>query len=647
MPSAAESRQLRSHWPAVVLAVVSVGVAMLAKEHLFPDLSWNRDEPVYLWHVDVLRHGQLTSTDGGHPDLFLPWLSARGDGVMYTQYTLGWPLVLLGARLLSGTSATALPLAAALAVVGTYALAFELAQRRRTATIAGALLVASPIFAIQGGVYLSYLFTLGLGCCAGALVLSGWRRARTVRLLAAGAILGWIFLTRPFDALLWGAAFAGALLVTEWARRREVVRSVTVVVAAALPLVAATLVYNRHVTGDLLTFPITAADPLDGFGFGTRRLMPGFETTDYDLPRAARATAKNAFVLPWFLVGGHLGLVAAGIGLWMRRRDRLAATCVLVAAVFPIGYFPFWGTYLSSLASRISGPIYLIPLYSSICILAAVALDHWWARGRPRQVAAVAVLALATLPGAITRFEVNRDISRAQTPWRTSVADLAGPAIVFVADTSEYLLYANPFSSNPPDLDADILYAVAGSPAMLDLIAEHPDRAPYLQQGSIASPELGPREDPYDLDVAILPVVVHRGRGLDLSVTVDPPAGTSHVAITVSTGAATDQRTVDAGGTVTLDLRLGEEGGTDAAAALDLLARGTVAVTVGYGNSPADAERAPSVRQLIPYRVAGGAVELLLPAAAQRLTLVDDELEWRHVPAVPDLQVAVRGGSAP
>ncbi|MGH9085969.1 MAG: hypothetical protein ACRDYW_10985 [Acidimicrobiales bacterium] len=647
MPSAAESRPLRSHWPAVALALASAVVAVLAKEHLFPGLSWNRDEPVYLWHVDVLRHGQLTATDGGHPDLFLPWLSARGDGSMFTQYTLGWPLVLLAARLVSGTSATALPVGAALAVVGTYALGYELSQRRRTATIAGGLLIASPLLAIQGGAYLSYLFTLGLGCCAGALVLSGWRLARPMRFLGAGAVLGWVFLTRPFDALLWGGAFAGSLLLTEWRRRREVVRAVTLVVTAALPLVAATLVYNRHVTGDLLTFPITAADPLDGFGFGDRRLMPGFETVDYDLATALRATAKNAVVMPWFLVGGYLGLVLAGVGLWMRRRDRLVATCLLVAAAFPIGYFPFWGTHLSSLASRISGPIYLIPLYASVCILAAVALDHWWSRSRLQQLAIVAVLVVTTLPGAITRFDVNRDISQAQTAWRTSVADLAGPAIVFVADTSTYLLYTNPFSSNPPDLDGEILYAVAGSPAMLDLIAEQPDRVPYLQQGSIASPELGPREDPYDLDVALLPVVVHRGPDLTLSVTVSPPPGTSHVAITVTTGAATSQRTLDASGSVTLELRLGHDGGTKATSPLGVLARGTVAVAVGFGDTPAEAEGAPTVQQLIPYRVAGQALEMVLPAAAQRLTLVDDELEWRHVPVLAELQVAVSPAQVP
>jgi hypothetical protein len=212
---------LRSHWPAAVLAVLAGLVAVWAHHYLFPALSWNRDEPVYLWNVEVLRHGQLTATDGGRPELFLPWLSATRDGTMFTQYTPGWPLVLLVARLVTGTSASALPVGAALAVVGTYSLAFELSQRRRLAVIAGALLLASPIIAVQGGVYLSYLFTLGIGLAAGALLLSGVRRARPWRFVASGALLGWIFLTRPYDALLWGGAFAFGLLLVEPTRRKE------------------------------------------------------------------------------------------------------------------------------------------------------------------------------------------------------------------------------------------------------------------------------------------------------------------------------------------------------------------------------------------------------------------------------------------
>ena len=37
-------------------------------------------------------------------------------------------------------------------------------------------------------------------------------------MLGAGLLLGWIFLTRPFDAVLWGLAVAGFVA---WEQRRD------------------------------------------------------------------------------------------------------------------------------------------------------------------------------------------------------------------------------------------------------------------------------------------------------------------------------------------------------------------------------------------------------------------------------------------
>jgi hypothetical protein len=637
-PAGAADPSLRSHWPAAVLAIVAGLVAIWAHHHLFPALSWNRDEPVYLWNGEVLRHGQLTATDGGHPDLFLPWLSATRDGFMFTQYTLGWPVVLLVARLLTGTAASALPVGAALAVIGTYALAFELTQRHRIAILAGSLLVASPILAVQGGVYLSYLFTLGIGLSAGALLLSGVRRHRPARHVAAGALLGWIFLTRPYDALLWGGAFGLGLLITETVRRRDVLRALVIAALSAVPFLLVALLYNRHVTGELLTFPITAADPLDGFGFGTRRLMPGFETVDYSLGKAVRASVKNAFLLPWFLVGGYLGSVVALAGLWLRRRDPLARYLLLVAAVFPVGYFVFWGTHLSSVASRISGPIYLVPLYAVIAILAAVAIDHWWSRRPAGAVAVLVVLAVATVPGAVTRFGVNREISEQQEAWRESVQDLPAGSLVFVDDTGRYLLFTNPFSSNGPGLDGDVLYATSGTPSMLDLIAERPERTPYLQEASVAAPELGPREDPHDLAVTLTPIEVERGEALVLSIAVSPLPGVDSIDVVVDTGVERRETTIDAAD-VSLPIRVVVGGGGHGS----LIAgeRGEITVTARY-DTGGDAAPPPPVRRVTPYRLDGTVLKLVTPWVAQRYEEIEeDDFQWRHVAVLPELSIEV------
>ncbi len=630
MPGAAAPLPARAHWPVVVLAAAAALIAILAHAHLFPDYSWNRDEPVYLWHMEVLRDGRLTAPDGGHPDLFLPWLSTHADGELFTQYTLGWPLVLLAARTLTGTATTALPVGAALAVAGTYALTFELTRRRRVAVLSAGLLVASPIVAIQGGVYLSYLFTLGIGLLAGTLLCSGARLGRPARHVAAGALLGLIFLTRPYDALLWAGAFGIGLLLTRPDARRATLRALAVAGAAALPFIAGALLYNRRLTGELLTFPVTAKDPLDGFGFGPRRLAPGFEPVDYTVGRALRSTAKNGVVLPWFLVGGYLTVVVAAIGAWRRRHDGPARVLLLVAAAFPVGYFVFWGTFLSSLASRISGPIYLVPLFPVVCALAALALDDWWSRRRALAIGTLVALGLATLPGAITRFQDNREISVQQAPWRTSVDDVREPAVVFVANTGS-LLYANPFASNPPDLDGPVLYASAGSPSMLDLIDEQPARTPYLQQPSVPAPDLGPREDPLDLDVTVTPITVVRGEVLRLTVTVSP-TGAEPIELSASTGADEVRRRVSpTGGPVTVELLVG--GDRDGALAPG--ERGSLVVVLGT-------EDGPRVRRITPYRVVDGVVEAVTPVGGEReLIYPGGKREWRHAIDITELQVAL------
>ena len=208
--------RLRSHWPVLVLAVLAGLIAVLAHELIFPALSWNRDEPVYLWHMEVLRQGQLTATDGGHPDLFLPWLSAAEDGEMFTQYTLGWPrrparrLACSRARRPARCrSAPRWPWS------GTYALAFELTQRRRIAVLAGSSArgVADPRHPGRRVPELPvHARHRAVGGRAAALRRSAsatrpvtWRR---------GCSSAVIFITRPYDAILWGAAFALGLLLT-------------------------------------------------------------------------------------------------------------------------------------------------------------------------------------------------------------------------------------------------------------------------------------------------------------------------------------------------------------------------------------------------------------------------------------------------
>lgn len=622
----------RAHWPAALLTLFAVLVALWARHALFPAYSWNRDEPVYLWQADAMRAGRLSVRDGGFPELFRPWLTAHADGTFFSQYTPGWPVVLLVASVVTGTAGGAPMLGAALAVLGTYVIGIELFRDRRIATVAAGLMVASPILAIQGGVYLSYLFTLGLGLLFGALLLRGVRRDHLGEVVVAGGLLGCIFMTRPFDAVLWGAAFTAYAIVRHRDRLWQLVGRLSVCGAAAVPLVVGTLAYNHHLTGGWLRFPVTAKDPLDTFGFGPRQLMPTFEIVHYDLIKALRATAKNAFLLPWFLVGSYVGLVAAGLGLWQRRREPSTLALVAIAAIFPLGYFVFWGTYLSSMAARISGPIYFVPLYAPICLSIASVLVSWWGSRRRTALVLAVLLVIGTVPASLSRFSVNHRISVEQQAWRTSVADLAGPSLVFVADTSPYLLYLNPFSANASGSNGRILYAADNGSRMLDLIAAEPTRAAYLQQGDVAAQDIGPREHPAHLAVSLTPIEVRRGTSLVLHLSVQRAAGSPEQQVEVSTGAGSITRTLPRriGGEISFDVTIGVTGTTD----VPLAGRGTISVRLTSGD--------PLERVDLVYRQAAGVVEVLTPVARYRSVRLPEGRDWRRAIALRSLSVDVR-----
>jgi hypothetical protein len=648
------------HWlaspvAAVAIAVAAVVLATVIQQLVYPALSWNRDEPVYLWQVELLRSGHLTGSDGGFPELLHPWLSGWSDGRFFTQYPLGWPIVILAGSLVAWPGA-AIVVAALLAVTGVRALALELDLGPLVANVAALVLLASPIFAVQGGLYLNYLFTLGLGLWFTSMFLAAVRLRSWWHAVIAGAVFGWIVCTRIYDAVLWGAVPLVYVAVLERGAWRRHLATAGWFLTAVAPFVIVQALHNRALTGSFLTLPITAKDPLDTFGFGSRRLMPSFETEGYGFRRAVMSTLKHGFFLPWFLVGAYLGIAVAGAAAWLQRRRHQTWLLLAFIAVFPVAYFPFWGTYVSSLTVRLSGPIYLVPLYAPLAILVAsglVALAH----RRPKAaVALVVVLALVTAPVTLGRLGLNRELSRSQEAWRDSVADLDEPAVVVVAATA-YLMFLNPFSANAPDAAGHVLYATNAWPSVLDLLDEHPDRLHLLQRSTRSPEELLPSEDPTRTDVVLTPLEVVRGEGVELEVTVVPPSTGEEVWLLVDERDQLRWRLVThdstAGEPLTATVLLVTE---DASTAMRdrplavLLPRGQLSLTVGvaFGSATRQARLTPSVMHRVHVRTTDG-VEVLVPGVSFRGRDPDARFPdlWDEVLETSALQVEVRPLAGP
>jgi hypothetical protein len=473
---------LRRNWILLTIVATTVVVAILAKHFVYPAFSWNRDETTYLWQVDVLRAGRVFTPDANFPQFFWPWLNGIRDGGFFSQYTLGWPLVLWVSEGVFGSPIAAIPFGAVLAVLGTYAFTKEVTRNRQLALVASALMVASPLLVIQGGTYLPYLFSLGLGLLFGTAFFVGIRKHSELWLVGAGFILGWLLLTRPFDAVLWALPMFAYAAIVHWRKWRLLWHAVFFTGMGVAPFFIVTLLYNYNVTGSFTQFPITAKEPLDSFGFGPRRLMPIGDIFHYTIRSAVKSTAHNLRVFPPFLVGGWVGAVVAAVGVWLRRRDRTTLVFLGIAASLPLGYFFFWGNLLSGRAAGLSGPIYFVPLYAPACVFIATVLIAAWRRRRALGVALAVVLAAATIPSLVSKIDVNHKISAAQKPWQGVTDSIEGRALVFVENSGPYLMHLNPYSSNEPNLGGRLLYAVDRGPENLALIDKYPNRTPYMER---------------------------------------------------------------------------------------------------------------------------------------------------------------------
>jgi hypothetical protein len=328
----------------------------------------------------------------------------------------------------------------------------------------------------------------------------------------------------------------------------------------------------------------------------------------------------------------------------MRRRQRTTLALVLLAAAFPGGYFFFWGMHVSSATTTLSGPIYFMPLFAPLVVLIATALVTWWRERRGVGVGAVVVLALVTVPFAVDRIHVNQRISESQVPWRDGTDAIHGRATVFV-QSSAYLLFLNPFSSNPAHLDGRILWATDQGGANLRLIAEHPDRVPYLQETSVPPVLNEPNRDPVTpvvtlqrLRVLDAPAVTLRAR---ITNTTDSPV----VVASLQIGDHVEHRTVATdsrkGATYDLEWRVQAPGVTPAASSTSLPGgAGELSLGVGFG-ARTDAASQATFRQAVAYRASSGTAEYLLPSQGAYLGTPNDVPTWVPKRNLPEIQLRV------
>ncbi|HEX7096503.1 MAG TPA: hypothetical protein VF183_11515 [Acidimicrobiales bacterium] len=467
----------------LVIAACAAGAAVAINRWLFPLYSANRDDHIYVAMAKVLRHGHVTLAADEWP--FRPWATGLVDGHIVFKYAPPWPSVLALGDIL-GSTLVGLGLSAAAAVVAVRALALEVVRDRTTALVATVLLVCSPVFLVQSGTYLPYLFSLTLGAASSALLLNGVRTASAVRLGLGGAVAGVALFARPFDAALLLVPVVIAVLVTS--RRTGSVRANALAMAAGVaPLLALDLAYNWLVLGSPFKLPFSVTGSADAFGFGHRGVFES-STLPFDFGDGLSGAGVSLQWLPSWLAGGP---VLVALGVWglialLREAPRPARWAVASwIVIVPVAYVFFWGPWAMTHnwdGVQMFGPFYHLPIVVPAVVFGAHGLRMLAARSWSATGIILAVMVAFTVWSLPDKIDLNQETTDQYRAVQRAVdrADLHDAILFLPLRGDGGFLSITPFLEYDPGLDAPVLYAEdCGTSANLAVLDDHPGRDGY------------------------------------------------------------------------------------------------------------------------------------------------------------------------
>ncbi len=433
--------------------------AVVVSHTVFPLLSGDHDEAVYLTQADALAHGHLT-LPLDRIDGFQPSLTGVAHSHLVFPFPSVWPAVLALARA-AGSTRFALAAVAGFACLAVAGLARETLDEPAARHVGVALFVCSPLIWLLAGTYLPYVFNAGVVAATGALVVRGLRTAARGVLVLAGCFVGLGTALRPYDGLLTATVLAIYAVYVVASRRSATIgtRHVAWCAFGALLPVCVTLVVNQRVTGNAFHLPLQVTGGQNGWGFGTRRVesigLP-FRYEPYD---AFFALKQNLWFFPTWLAGSWLVIGAAATTAWQRRRDGRVLLLAAMAAVWPLGYFFWWATKLTAPGARDGmGPHYYVPAVAPVVLLAAPTIVAVARRLRHTGVVAVGAALIAGtvvfLPGKL------RDKSDVANRERAvvAVARTAPSGSIVMLDDSVRLGHPHPTLRTNYDLGAPVLF---------------------------------------------------------------------------------------------------------------------------------------------------------------------------------------------
>ena len=533
-----------------VLALAAGLWALIGSQLVFPYLSDDHDEGLYLLQATALADGHLFPPAPEQADAFRPWLSVISGDRYVLKYSPVHASILALGILLADSARFSLALIAAGIVVLSYCLAREVLGERRLAAIASAFLALSPLFLVQSATFLPYASSLLLLEGFAFTLLRGLRTNGRLLLSLSGLVFGVAVFARPFDAVLWAVPLGLYVLVSQRSDRRRLARTAGWFALGAAAPILAVLAYYRAATGSPFRTPFNLLEPQDTLGFGPRRLLPYQPELDFTLAHGTYGIIRYVLITSAW---GFGGLVLVGLfiaGLLRRRTVGPERWLALVVATFSFGYLFFWGSFSTSVRGGLTsflGPFYFMPVLVPLTFLAAKGFGAVWRHDR--FIAAVTVAGMVVVSGYLfykalpVSLRFTAEDRRIYAPVSSARLDRA---LVLVPPIyGPQLLHPFAALHNDADYDGRIVYALdRGERQNLRLLDDFPGREVYKFR--LHGHYRGNPSDPA-LRTTLDELTVVKQASLPATVTFHNPTEEPLVVVSVALGSRKESYVIDTG----------------------------------------------------------------------------------------------------
>ena len=523
--------------PLAGIALAAFAAVVLITTYVFPYYSTNNDEAVYRFQAQLLAQGKLYLPANSLSEHFNSFYIINDGQRIYPKYVPAFAIPLALSQLLFGDMRVALGLIAAASVIAIFLVAEEMYDRS-VAVLAALFLTLSPLFLLQSGMYLPYMFSFLLNILFFLFFLKALRRQGRLYPTLAGVFFGLSFYARPFTALAF--ALPMAVYAYHLARKgRLPLQTIAPLVAGAAPFIILTFLYNYAFTGSPIRFPFNIWEPQDTLGFGTKRLGPGMPDWNYTVPVALESTAVQLGQLALWVFGGPLLVLLAAAAFVKRRLQTPEALLLAMAGVVVLGNVFQWGTLISRYGLDNLGPFYYVDLLLPLCLLGAqglsqtVSLLHKHARvvrGVPASALAAGLLAPCLVVGGmllVSRIDLNLEhTAKRARVYASVIKDGLDDALVFIPPLyGPFIGLPFGYLTNSPAMNDPVLYARNMGTRNLGLVQALNSRKPYYFRHEGAWDE-----DPKAIgSTSLIPLTLINGRNMIMDVEVVNPGDKPNV----------------------------------------------------------------------------------------------------------------------